>query len=88
MKIEPGCISWNWEGKEIRVGYDRVGVGPQVLLLPALSSISTRREMQPLQERLACPSSSRSGAGARGGPLDITFRRLKEIVEGRPALSP
>jgi pimeloyl-ACP methyl ester carboxylesterase len=53
MKIEPGCISWNWEGKEIRLGYDRVGVGPQVLLLPALSSISTRREMQPLQERLA-----------------------------------
>jgi hypothetical protein len=34
MKIEPGCISWNWEGKEIRLGYDRVGAGPQVLLFP------------------------------------------------------
>jgi pimeloyl-ACP methyl ester carboxylesterase len=53
MKPEPDCIIWNWEGKEVRLGYDRVGVGPSVLLLPALSSISTRREMQPLQERLA-----------------------------------
>ena len=37
----------------MRVGYDRLGAGPLVLLLPALSSISTRREMRPLQERLA-----------------------------------
>jgi pimeloyl-ACP methyl ester carboxylesterase len=30
-----------------------VGAGPKLLLLPALSSISTRFEMRPLQERLA-----------------------------------
>ena len=44
---------WNWESQVVRVGVDRLGVGPTVLLLPALSSISTRREMHPLQERLA-----------------------------------
>ena len=46
-------IVWNWESQVVRVGVDRLGVGPTVLLLPALSSISTRREMHPLQERLA-----------------------------------
>jgi pimeloyl-ACP methyl ester carboxylesterase len=30
-----------------------MGAGPAILMLPALSSISTRREMRPLQERLA-----------------------------------
>jgi pimeloyl-ACP methyl ester carboxylesterase len=35
------------------LGADASGSGPQVLLLPALSSISSRREMRPLQERLA-----------------------------------
>jgi pimeloyl-ACP methyl ester carboxylesterase len=53
VKPEPGCINWNWQGKEVRLGFDRLGVGPTVLLLPAFSSISTRREMWPLQERLA-----------------------------------
>ena len=53
MKPESECIIWNWEGQEVRVGYDRLGAGPIVLLLPAMSSISTRREMRPLQERLA-----------------------------------
>jgi len=37
----------------IRIGIDWLGSGPSVLLLPALSSISTRREMRPLQERLS-----------------------------------
>src|SRR5438876_828313 len=32
---------------------DASGSGPKVLLLPALSSISSRREIRPLQERLA-----------------------------------
>jgi pimeloyl-ACP methyl ester carboxylesterase len=35
------------------LGADASGTGPKVLLLPALSSISSRREMHPLQERLA-----------------------------------
>ena len=35
------------------LGLDEAGSGPVVLLLPALSSISTRGEMHPLMERLA-----------------------------------
>jgi pimeloyl-ACP methyl ester carboxylesterase len=46
-------LAWNWKGDAIRVGYDLLGKGPTLLLLPALSSISTRHEMRPLQERLA-----------------------------------
>jgi pimeloyl-ACP methyl ester carboxylesterase len=46
-------LEWTWRGKAIRLGADARGSGPKVLLLPALSSISTRREMRPLQERLA-----------------------------------
>ncbi len=37
----------------VRIGTTRAGSGPALLLLPALSSISTRGEMQPLQARLA-----------------------------------
>lgn len=46
-------LEWTWRGKSIRLGADARGNGPKVLLLPALSSISSRREMHPLQERLA-----------------------------------
>jgi pimeloyl-ACP methyl ester carboxylesterase len=46
-------IEWNWHGERIVVGADAAGAGPRVLLLPALSSISTRHEMRPLQERLS-----------------------------------
>jgi pimeloyl-ACP methyl ester carboxylesterase len=46
-------ILWIWKGQAVQVGVDRLGAGPTVLLLPALSSISTRREMRSLQERLA-----------------------------------
>jgi hypothetical protein len=46
-------MTWTWDGEAVRVGVDRAGTGPALLLLPALSSISTRREMRPLQERLA-----------------------------------
>jgi len=46
-------LEWTWRGNTIRLGADASGNGPKVLLLPALSSISTRREMRPLQERLA-----------------------------------
>jgi len=40
------------DGMSIELAADWSGQGPLVLLLPALSSISTRREMRPLQERL------------------------------------
>lgn len=46
-------LLWNWKGSTVRLGLDHLGAGPSILLLPALSSISTRREMRPLQERLA-----------------------------------
>jgi pimeloyl-ACP methyl ester carboxylesterase len=45
-------LTWTWRGKTIELGFDTGGEGPTVLLLPALSSISTRREMWPLQEHL------------------------------------
>ncbi|MGO9759309.1 MAG: alpha/beta fold hydrolase [Roseiarcus sp.] len=46
-------IEWSWQGRPLRIGATRLGEGPTILLLPALSSISTREEMRPLQERLA-----------------------------------
>ena len=46
-------IRWRFDGSELRVGFNRAGTGPVVLLLPALSSISARSEMRPLLERLA-----------------------------------
>ena len=51
--MDTRTLDWNWRGKTVRLGADARGTGPKVLLLPALSSISSRREMQALQERLA-----------------------------------
>jgi pimeloyl-ACP methyl ester carboxylesterase len=51
--METRTLQWNWCGHTIRVGADASGGNPRVLLLPALSSISTRQEMHPVQERLA-----------------------------------
>jgi len=45
-------LTWQCDGRSIELAADWSGQGPLVLLLPALSSISTRREMGPLQERL------------------------------------
>jgi pimeloyl-ACP methyl ester carboxylesterase len=45
-------LTWHYDGATIELGADWSGQGRLVLLLPALSSISTRREMRPLQERL------------------------------------
>lgn len=45
-------IEWDADGKLVKIGLTRFGTGPAMLLLPALSSISTRTEMRPLQERL------------------------------------
>jgi pimeloyl-ACP methyl ester carboxylesterase len=69
--MDTRTLEWNWRGETIRLGTDASGTGPRVLLLPALSSISTRREMRPLQERLARRYSTLSvdwpgfGEGAR-----------------------
>ena len=45
-------IRWNWE-VEVTLGMDEAGNGRSIVLLPALSSISTRAEMRPLFDRLA-----------------------------------
>src|SRR5260370_41997729 len=46
-------IRCKWESGEIALGMDEAGSGSSVVLLPALSSISTRAEMQPLFDLLA-----------------------------------
>jgi len=46
-------LEWNWRGANIRLDIASSGTGPALLLLPALSSISTHHEMGPLAERLA-----------------------------------
>lgn len=46
-------VTWSLDDKTVELGCERSGQGPTVLLLPALSSISTRYEMRPLQERLS-----------------------------------
>jgi pimeloyl-ACP methyl ester carboxylesterase len=47
------ALRWSWQDREIVVALDEAGSGPLLLLLPALSSISTRSEMHPLMARLA-----------------------------------
>lgn len=46
-------IDWTVDGERMSLGVTRLGSGPELLLLPALSSISTRSELLPLQQRLA-----------------------------------
>jgi pimeloyl-ACP methyl ester carboxylesterase len=47
-------LTWQCEGKTSTIGLDRAGAGGKtILLLPALSSISTRSELHPLQMLLA-----------------------------------
>ena len=53
MQIHRDHLDWAWQGATLRLGVTRMGTGLTILMLPALSSISTRGEMRPLQERLA-----------------------------------
>lgn len=52
MAWKEELISWEAGGRRMQIGLTRFGDGPALLLLPALSSISTRAEMRGLQERL------------------------------------
>jgi pimeloyl-ACP methyl ester carboxylesterase len=65
-------IQWSWREKPVTVGLDECGRGLGVLLLPALSSVSTRAEMRPLTDRLASSmhvvSVDWPGFGERGRP--------------------
>lgn len=51
-------IEWRADGKPVDIGLTGFGTGPNLLLLPALSSISSRAEMRPLQERLGASFST------------------------------
>lgn len=73
-------IGWRCDGRELSLGLDRPGSGPSVLMLPALSSISTRREMQPLQQRLAASFSTVSIDWPGFGELE------KPFVDWRPEI--
>jgi pimeloyl-ACP methyl ester carboxylesterase len=44
---------WRWNQNPVSIVYEVMGAGLPVLLLPALSTISTREEMRPLAEKLA-----------------------------------
>jgi pimeloyl-ACP methyl ester carboxylesterase len=46
-------IPYRQDGREITLGLEEAGSGLSIVLLPALSSISTREEMHPLSDRLA-----------------------------------
>jgi pimeloyl-ACP methyl ester carboxylesterase len=37
--------SWKWENQELRIAYETLGKGSQLLLLPAFSTVSMRSEM-------------------------------------------
>ncbi len=51
--IETQTLSFTLAGRALTLPMDRIGEGSPALLLPALSSISTREEMRPLATRLA-----------------------------------
>lgn len=44
---------WRWKGKPVTIAYEVLGEGQPILLLPALSSVSTRAEMRELAELLS-----------------------------------
>ncbi|MFC0267645.1 alpha/beta fold hydrolase [Kushneria aurantia] len=78
-------LHWEWGGRSVEVGVTRRGEGPQVLLLPALSTISTRHEMDGLQEKLAARFATISvdwpGYGDRPRPfLEPNPKMLADFV--------
>ena len=62
-------LTWQHDGISIELAADWSGQGPLVLLLPALSSISTRRKMGPLQELLDANYQAVAHARAMTGGL-------------------
>jgi pimeloyl-ACP methyl ester carboxylesterase len=45
--------NWNYQGKDVRVQYEFLGLGKPVLLLPAFSTVSTRTEMLEIARSLS-----------------------------------
>ena len=89
-------FQWSWQGQHLVLGLDEAGDGALVLLLPALSSISTRGEMRPLMERLVSQfrvvTIDWPGFGTRPRPnvrwmpdaLSTFLEHVLEQVVGRP----
>lgn len=48
-----GEYHWNWKKKSVTIAYEVMGEGKPILLLPALSSVSSRAEMRGLAQQLA-----------------------------------
>lgn len=91
-------LDWTVDGVALRIGATRRGAGPLALLLPALSSISTRAEMAPLAERLShrfttlavdWPGFGDMARPARGwsrGDMARWLDHLRAVVAPSPAL--
>lgn len=94
-----GSFEWAWNGGLLQIGYDVRGKGDTVVLLPALSTVSTRDEMHPLAEWLAqnfrtvMPEWPGFGAGRQprlnhGPELHLAFLRAfrEQVVVGPAAV--
>jgi len=46
------AVRWSWDGQGLSVGVSRAGSGATILLLPALSSISTSRLGHPKRQHV------------------------------------
>lgn len=79
-------LTWSAGERPVHLSVARAGRGPTVLLLPALSSISTLDEMAPLQERLARRFATIAvdwpGFGTRPRPnLSVTPDLLRRFLD-------
>ena len=72
-------FDWSWDGVKLSCPLTRQGTGPRALLLPALSSISTRGETAPLQALLA----DRFETVAPDWPGFYNSRRPHSSLDGR-----
>ena len=45
--------AWKWQGRSLAIAYETLGSGRPVLLLPAMSTVSTRAELAQLAAKLA-----------------------------------
>jgi pimeloyl-ACP methyl ester carboxylesterase len=82
-------FAWISDGVPWRTDYEVIGAGADALLLPALSSVSTRDEMRPLagllQSGHRCIVADWPGFGAERGPNgglipEVLLRFLRQLV--------
>ncbi|UDL95664.1 hypothetical protein LGH83_05475 [Lichenihabitans sp. PAMC28606] len=78
----PNTFVWIDQAQRLELSIERRGQGPTLLMLPALSSISTLGEMQPLQDRLTDHFQTVAldwpGFGTRPRPLRIWDRKAMQ----------